>query len=128
MHRPFLPEIEPPRGLYSAILTRISEARQRSARFRFVAFSALALISVVVLVPVAQYALSEFYASGFYEFASLFFDSVAQGYAGELLYSLVDALPSLALLLFASVGAVFVWSLTRASRDARLTFTRPVIA
>ncbi len=117
-------EIDPPHGLFSAILERVAYERQRAARFRLAAFGTLTFVSILMLIPAVQYALSEFYASGFYEYASLFFDSLSHGYWQELLYSLADSLPSLSLLLLAIIGTALVWSLRHTNRDVRIAFTR----
>jgi hypothetical protein len=121
---PHIPEIDPPRELFSAVLTRIAFARQRTARFRLAAFGTVTFVSVLMLIPAVQYALNEFYTSGFYDYASLFFDSLSRGYWQELLYSLTDSLPSLALLLLAIIGTAFVWSARQTNRNARIAFTR----
>jgi len=117
-------EIDPPQGLFSAILARVAYERQRAARLRLAAFGTLTFVSVLMLIPAVQYVLSEFYTSGFYEYASLFFDSLSRGYWQELLYSLADSLPSVSLLLLAIVSTALVWSLRHTNRDARIAFTR----
>jgi len=117
-------EIDPPQGLFSTILARVAYERQCAARFRLAAFGTVTFVSVLMLIPAVQYALSEFYTSGFYEYASLFFDSLSRGYWQELLYSLADSLPSLSLLLLTIIGTAFVWSLRHTNRDARIAFTR----
>ncbi|MDE1919138.1 MAG: hypothetical protein KGH56_00365 [Patescibacteria group bacterium] len=115
-------EIDPPHGLLPSVLARIAVARRRAARLRFAASGTLALVSVLILVPAVQYAASEFYASGFSDYASLFFDSLSGGFSRELLYSLLDSLPSLALLILASAAGALLWSLKRTNRDARIAF------
>ena len=121
---PLIPGVEPPDGLLTAILTRIELARQRVARLRLVAFGTITFVSLVMLIPAVQYAMSEFYASGFYEYVSLFFNSLSQGYWREILYSLTDSLPSLALLILAVISITFVWSLQQVNRNVRIVFTR----
>lgn len=120
-------EIDPPQGLFSVILARIEYERQHAARLRLATFGTITFVSVLMLIPAVQYALSEFYTSGFYEYASLVFDSLSYGYWQELLYSLADSLPSLALLLLAIIGTAFVLSLRYVNRDARIAFTRPAL-
>lgn len=117
-------EIDPPQGLFSAILARVAYERQRAARLRLVAFGTITFVSVLMLIPSVQYVLSEFYTSGFYEYASLFFDSLSRGYWQELLYSLAGSLPSVSLLLLAIISTAFAWSLRHTNRDARIAFTR----
>ena len=123
-HTQLFREIDPPQGLFSAILARVAYERQRAARLRLAVFGTFTFVSVLMLIPAVQYALSEFYTSGFYEYASLFFDSLSRGYWKELLYSLADSLPSLSLLLLAIISTVLVWSLRHTNRDARIAFTR----
>ena len=116
-------EIEPSAQLLPAILVRIARARQRAAQLQFAAFGSLGIVSAVMLVPVFQYAATEFGSSGFYEYASLFFDSISRGYWQEILYSLNNSLPSLALLLLSAVIATGAWSLFQAARNVRTAFT-----
>jgi len=117
-------EIDPPQGLFSAILARVAYERQRAARLRLAVFGTCTFVSTLMLIPAVQYAASEFYTSGFYEYASLFFDSLSRGYWQELLYSLTGSVPSFSLLLLASIGTTLVWSLRHTNRDARIAFTR----
>ena len=121
---PLFLETEPPSGLVAAILARIALARRRAARVRLAAFGATAFASILLLIPAVQYAMNEFYTSGFYDYASLFFDSFSHGYWQELLYSLTDSLPSVALLLLAAVGTASVWSLRQTRANARIAFAR----
>ncbi|MHB8660558.1 MAG: hypothetical protein ACYC75_01265 [Minisyncoccota bacterium] len=123
-NRPLFHEIEPPRELFPAILARIALARRRAARLRLAAFGTVALASALALIPVVQYAMSEFRTSGFYDYASLFFDSLSWSYWKELLYSLAVSVPSIALLLLVATGAALVWSLRQTNRNARIAFTR----
>lgn len=127
MTTPLLRETEPPQSLFSAVLARIALAQRRAARLRLAAFGTTAFVSVILLVPAVQYAMNEFYTSGFYDYASLFFGSLSGGYWQELLYSLADSLPSFALLLLIAIGATFAWSLVRTFASARLAFTRMTI-
>ncbi len=120
----FLQETEPPSGLLATVLARIALARRRAARLRMAVFGTVVLISVLLLIPAVQYALNEFYTSGFYEYASLFFDSLSRGYWQELLYSLADSLPSVALLALAAIGTAFLWSLRQTRESARIAFGR----
>ncbi len=121
---PLFEEVEPPQKLFSAILMRVRLARQRAARLRFAAWGSVGLLSALMLVPAVQYSISEFYASGFYEYASLFLGGLASGYSKELLYSLGDSLPSFAILLLAATSIALVWSIQHARHDARLAFAR----
>jgi hypothetical protein len=117
-------EIEPPHELLPAILVHIARERRRAARLQLGVFGTLSFVSALMLIPAVQYAIAEFSSSGFYEYASLLFDGFARGYWQEILYSLNNSLPSLALLILASVIAAGTWSLLQASRNARSAFAR----
>jgi ABC-type Fe3+ transport system permease subunit len=120
--KPLLSELEPSRGLYAAILSRITLERQRSARIQLAMFGAASFFTVLILIPSVQYALSEFYASGFYDYASLFFDSISKGYWQEILYSLADSLPSLPILILITVGGALAWSVRKTGAHIRTAF------
>jgi len=116
---------ETPRELLHAILVRIELARRRAAAVRLVARGMVMILSGVLLVPSMSYAINEFYTSGFYEYVSLLFSdgSVALAHWQEISFSLAESLPSLALLILASITAIFLWSLRSAARDTRVVFT-----
>ena len=120
-----LDEIEPPRGLCAAILSRIALARRRQARLRLALQSVVCFASGLVLVPIAQYVGQELYASGFYDYMSLLFGadraSVFNSWS-EFLYSLVESLPSAALLVLLGACGILFWSLHRALRNGRIAF------
>lgn len=124
MHHTLFREAEPPAELFSSILMRIALARRRAAQLRLTAFGTATFISVLLLIPAVQYAANEFYTSGFYDYASLFLDSFSHGYSGELLYSLADSLPSLALLLLIAISAALTWSFLQTKQNAELAFAR----
>jgi hypothetical protein len=121
LHRT-LQAVEPPQGLYAAVMTRIDAARRRTAQLRAGAFAALALISGAVLVPVAQYTAAQLYASGFYDYLSLALSdhSSVTTYWREFGLSLLESLPSLALLLLLPIVVALVWSLVRLVTNARM--------
>lgn len=123
-------EIDPPQGLLSAILARIARIareRQRAARIRFAAFGMGLVVSGGMLIPVVSYTLHEFYASGFYEYFSIFFSdsAMAMTYWRELLISMAETLPSLAILFLLGLVAAALWSLRNVLRDFK-TISIPV--
>lgn len=120
-------EIDPPQQLFRAILAHIEVARQRAARLRLALFGLTTLLSAFLLVPALQYAVSEFYTSGFYEYATLFISSLSGGYWKEVLYSLIDSTPSFALLLLASLISALFWSLRKVRSNARVVLTRETL-
>ena len=119
-----LSEIEPRKGFCAMVLERIAYARRHRARMRLLREATVFFASGLVLVPLAQYAGSEFYSSGFYDYASLLFsDRMVLNSWQDFVYSLVESLPSVAVLLLVTATVALVWSLRRAVESSRLAFT-----
>ena len=122
-----LQTVEPPKGLYAAILARVDLAKRRAAQMRAGLFGILALASGTLLVPALAYTSSQLYASGFYDYLSLISSdhSLVLTYWREFGLSLVESLPSLALLLLLPTVVALVWSLARLIKNAQtaLRFT-----
>jgi hypothetical protein len=117
--------VEPAKGFLERVISRIDSARRQQARLRCAALSVSSFVFGILLVPLFQYAAQEFYTSGFYDYASLFFSdrtSIAASWQ-EFCMTLVESLPSAALLfLFVAIFAL-VWSLRRAIRQGRVAFS-----
>lgn len=120
----YLQTVEPRSGLYGAVMQRIALARQRSARVRTALFSVLALASATLLVPAAQYAAEQFYASGFYDYLTLIISDrgFVLAYWQQFSLSLVESLPSLALLLLVPIVVALIYSLRRIVQTGRTAF------
>jgi hypothetical protein len=112
--------VEPPQGLYAAVMLRIHLAQRRAAQMRAGLFAVVALASGAALVPVLGYTINQLYTSGFYDYLSLIFsdNSLVLTYWREFGLSLIESLPSLALLLLLPVAAALVWSLMRLVKNA----------
>jgi hypothetical protein len=109
--------IAPPPTLLPTVLVAIARAQRRAARIRLAWFASALTSCAILLVPAVNYFLNELYASGFYDYLSLFFDqSVAADYWRVLSLSLIESLPSLAILLLSAVVSGFVWSTIRTVR------------
>ena len=119
-----LSTLEPPKGLYDIILARIDLARRRSAQLRSVVCAAIALLSGAALIPVVEYTLSQLYTSGFYEYLSLVQSDhrLVLTYWREFGLSLLESLPSVALLLLLPIVIALAWSLVRLIKNARNGF------
>lgn len=115
-------ETRAPQGLYARILERVAFARVRAARIRAGLLAGLSAVCALAYIPTIQYAIQEFHDSGFANYASLFFDATGRNYWKEILYSLAESLPSLAILLILAVGVALVWSLYRTVRNVRVGF------
>jgi hypothetical protein len=118
-------EVSPPHGLYEAILRRVALAERRHARISVGFFGFATFVLGAALVPAIQYAITQLYASGFYDYFSLLFSdsSFALTYWREFSLSLVESLPALALLLVIPLVVALVWSLRRTVQTARIAFT-----
>lgn len=117
-------ELQAPESLYRAVHMRISALERRAARIRMTIFGILSLVSLAALVPALQYTAEQFYVSGFYDYTKLIFSdsSLVVTYWREFGLSLVDSLPSLALLLLIPIVALLIWSLKRTAQTARTAF------
>jgi len=121
----YLQTVEPTAGLYQAILERIARAKRTEARIRTGLFGILAVVSGLALVPALQYTAEQFYASGFYDYLTLI--SSDRGfvltYWRQFSLSLVESLPSVALLLLLPIALALGYSLYRLAQTGRVAFT-----
>ena len=118
-----LAAVLPPLGLYERICAHLAAVRQRRARQWLAVQSVMCFGFGLLLVPTAQYAGAELYASGFTTYASLLFsDHAVFGSSREFAYSLIDSLPSIALLLVVAVCAALLWSLYQVVTYSRIAF------
>ncbi len=120
----YLHSVEPAPGLYQAIMLRINAAKRRAARVRTSIFGTLALASGLLLVPAMQYAGEQFYASGFYDYLTLIISDrgFVLTYWQQFMLSLLESLPSLALLLILPLVFALVYSLRRVMQTSRVAF------
>jgi hypothetical protein len=120
---------ETPRELIHMILARIEFARRRAARLRLTALGTVMAVSGMTLIPAIGYTFHEFYTSGFYDYLTLFFSdgALALAHWQEISLSLAESLPSIALLVLASVAGIFFWSMRHTVRDMKVLI-RPQIA
>ena len=121
----YLQTIEPAEGLYGAVMERIAYAKRRQARIRSGVFGALAIVSGAALVPAFQYTAEQFYASGFYDYFTLVFSDrgFVLTYWRQFSLSLIESLPSLALLLVLPIVGLLVYSIRRAVQTGRVAFS-----
>ena len=124
MTRAFFSSIEPPASLLGAVLARIAHVRRRAARLRLATLGVLVTVSAAALVPAVSYTTHEFYTSGFYDYSALLFSdrSLALTYSRDMAFSLLESVPSLAVLLLLGFSIALIWSLRRALRAAPMAF------
>ncbi len=118
-------QLEPPAGLYDAIMARIGFEKRRLARLKLALISCVSLLSLVALVPAGQYFISEFQQSGFYQYFSLIFSDGGTffSYWREFTLSLTESFPILAASAVLLAVIVILGSLKLAVRQAKLAFT-----
>lgn len=117
--------LKAPQHLLPAIVARIQELRQRRARLYTFMLGLASLLTGAALLPAWNYASQELYTSGFFDYWSLLFSdhSVVLSAWREFALLLIESLPSIAVLLLLGLGALFIWSLSRAVFNARIIFT-----
>ena len=119
----FLAVTEAPAGLYGRVLERVAAARRFAARLEFAGLALASCCLTLLFVPAVSFAVSEFNASGFGTYLSLLFSDAAFALTSrDFLLSLVESLPSAAILILVALGASLGWSLMRAARRARIAF------
>ncbi len=118
-------EIDAPAGLCEAVLGRIAHARQIHARNKAFWLGTVSLISGLTLVPALQYMNQELLVSGFYNYMSLAFSDSALVFSAwrEFAFSLLESVPSIALLLVFVASIALIWSLRRTIINARIAFS-----
>ncbi len=119
-----LSDMEPPSSLYAATLARIAFMRRRAAMVRTLLLGGFAFLSGAIFVPSLAYAVQEFHASGFYDYATLLISDrgLVLTFWREFVLSLLDSLPSFAVLLLLATSVAFIWSLRRMVPNARVAF------
>ncbi len=120
-----LREEQAPQGLVRAICARIALARQQNARRKTLLLGIASIVFGISLVPAFQYAAGELYASGFYEYMSLIFSDsgLVLSVWRQFAFSLIESIPSLAILVLLALCGALGWSLRRAFINARTAFS-----
>lgn len=120
MHRLFKPLV-PPAHLYARVLARVAVARRRRAAIELGVLGAFSFACTLGIVFAAQYAAAEFAASGFSSYLSLLISDTSFALTSrEFLFSLIESLPSIALLMLLCLGGALLWSLAGVVRRARI--------
>lgn len=119
-----LPESHIPKGLYEAVLARVASARRRSARLEFVLLAAISAALTTLGWVALQYFAAESTVSGFSAYLSLLVSDTARVLTSqEFFLSLVESLPSLALIAVIVLAGALIWSLRRTVKSAKSAFS-----
>lgn len=115
-------QIEPPEHLCGSILAHIELKKRQAARVKFAILGSLALASFVALLPIAQYALSGFNQSGFYQYFSILFSNrnIAVAYWKEISLSLAESLPVFELTIVLTTVLILFESLKLTFKNAKI--------
>jgi hypothetical protein len=119
--------IEPiltPKGLNTAILTRIESEKKHTAKIRLWYTSFVSILSLIASVPAIQYFVTEFAKSGFYQYISLIFSDGGSMflYWKELLLSLAESIPVLSTIAVLAIILVLLESIKYIVKDTRIVF------
>ncbi|MBU6431075.1 MAG: hypothetical protein KGJ58_02540 [Patescibacteria group bacterium] len=116
-----LERFEPSRKLFSLVTARIYLAQRRSARIRLIFGGMMAIASFAAIVSSFQYAIREFYQSGFYEYFSFLLSD--SGYVlsswKEFSVSLAESLPLTSITIFLAAVFAFLVSAKLAIKNIR---------
>jgi len=118
-----LPETHIPEGLYQATLARVALARRRAARIEFILLAAVSAILTTLGFVALQYLATESAASGFTAYLSLLTSDTAHVLGSQAFFlSLIESLPSLAVIASLALIVALAWSLRRTIKSARSAF------
>jgi hypothetical protein len=116
--------IKLPQGLLTAVLARVHFEQKRAAKKELVLVGSLTLGSLAAIIPAFSYFISSFIQSSFYQYLSVIFSDGTSVliYWKEILMSLAESVPFWPIIIFSAVLVVFLWSASRATRDAKVLF------
>lgn len=105
-------EIEPPKGLFTAVWGKIEEEKVKSARQKAFFSSIVSIFSLISLFETGQYLATELYRTGFYDYASLLISDLSSisYFWREFAISLAESLPVSGFVLLFGIIAVFLVS------------------
>lgn len=104
--------IEPPKGLQSRILAKISMEEKRFAKIKVWAFGGSTAVSFCASLWAIIYLVGSIKATGFWQYFSLIFseNGAMLAYWRELSFSLAESLPIVSLIIFLTTTCFFIWS------------------
>lgn len=122
-------EIDPPILLEKNIIEKINKKAKQSAFIRFVYSWIIMIGSSVSIIPAVIYLNKNLHSSGFYDYFSLIFLENTKLFSiwKEISMSLAESLPFMALAIFLAIIGIFVWSLSKITKDSKLVLGVPLI-
>ncbi len=115
---------DPSPQLSENIMKEVRRFENKKIRIRFILSSLIACASLGGIIESVLRLIQSSNQSGFFQYLSLLFSDSATffSYWKEFAFSLAESLPLMSVVLLLSVVAVFLWSTSRALKDAEKTF------
>jgi len=105
------------RGLEQEIIYKINKLERKRLVFKQGVYELISLISFIGIIPAVIYIVNSFSNSGAYEYMTLVFSDIETLiYWKELMFSILESMPFLALALGLGILAIFLWSIFRTVR------------
>ncbi len=119
-----LPRLAPSEAMPLHIIARITETKRKESRVRFIGFSILSIGSLITLIPITNFMLTEISESEFYQYLSMTFsDSDTLFLAGkDVLFILIESVPLLGITAVLTLVILFLYSTKLVAKNARGTF------
>ncbi|MEI6553682.1 MAG: hypothetical protein WCO09_03875 [bacterium] len=110
-----------PTNLVKNIILRVDKKAHNGARLKAFGLGLVSISSFLVSIPIISQIITSFTQSGFYNYLSIVFSDsdVAIIYWKEILMSLTDSLPTVAITGLLAVAIIFVWSTLKATSFAK---------
>lgn len=121
----YLKSPEPPDGLFNKVIDRIQKERRfLIIKWQLFIFSIGAICSAIAFIPAFQMVKTGFTESGFIQFFSLLFSDfkIVVAYWQNFIFSLLETLPVMSLVILLVVVLVFLESLRFLTRDIKIIF------
>lgn len=114
-----LKEIEPNSNFDSKVCLLVKEKRARGLKTHLFCFSGMALFSCIATIYTSLLFVQSFFESGSSEYLSLLLsaESSFMVFWREITLSLLESVPLGALVSVLAASALFLWSITKASKD-----------
>ncbi|MEI7777035.1 MAG: hypothetical protein WCI52_00265 [bacterium] len=121
---------EPSQDLEDLIMKRIIEEERKRAVRGVSIFSVFSIASLWGSISLGGYLWSNFYASGFFQFASLVFSdwSVVLSHGSNFMLSLAESFPVIELSIFLAAVVASFWSVSYFMADFKIIRTRRPIS
>ena len=110
-----------PEDLVKNIVLRVGREAQNGARLKAFGLGLVSVSSILIAIPIISQIIASFTQSGFYNYLSIVFSDsdVAVIYWREILMSLTDSIPVIAITGLLAVAIIFTWSTLKAASFAK---------